>query len=102
MSIKKTVQRLGFRTGESIVYPAHGVGVITAIETVSGRVAWARRVSSLTQNRTASTDPCACSASTLRAPCAAAVCFSSANECATSSADAVPPRPCQPQKLLAS
>ncbi|HEV7275569.1 MAG TPA: CarD family transcriptional regulator [Devosiaceae bacterium] len=32
MSIKKSVQRLGFKTGEYIVYPAHGVGLITAIE----------------------------------------------------------------------
>jgi CarD family transcriptional regulator len=29
---KKTAQRLGFRTGEAIVYPAHGVGRITAVE----------------------------------------------------------------------
>jgi CarD family transcriptional regulator len=29
---KKTAQRQGFRTGEAIVYPAHGVGRITAIE----------------------------------------------------------------------
>src|SRR3954462_6643415 len=33
MSIaKKTAQRQGFKTGEAIVYPAHGVGRITAIE----------------------------------------------------------------------
>lgn len=32
MVTKKTVQRLGFKTGEHIVYPAHGVGLITAIE----------------------------------------------------------------------
>ena len=32
MSAKKTVQRHGFRTGESIVYPAHGVGKIVDIE----------------------------------------------------------------------
>jgi CarD family transcriptional regulator len=33
MSIKKTnQQRHGFKTGEFIVYPAHGVGQITAIE----------------------------------------------------------------------
>ena len=32
MVTKKTVQRLGFRTGEYIVYPAHGVGLITSIE----------------------------------------------------------------------
>jgi CarD family transcriptional regulator len=32
MSTKKSVQRLGFKTGEYIVYPAHGVGLITAIE----------------------------------------------------------------------
>lgn len=29
---KKTVQRQGFKTGEFIVYPAHGVGQITTIE----------------------------------------------------------------------
>jgi CarD family transcriptional regulator len=29
---KKSVTRQGFRTGEFIVYPAHGVGQITAIE----------------------------------------------------------------------
>lgn len=29
---KKAVQRQGFKTGEHIVYPAHGVGQITAIE----------------------------------------------------------------------
>lgn len=29
---KKTAQRQGFKTGEFIVYPAHGVGQITAIE----------------------------------------------------------------------
>lgn len=29
---KKTSQRLGFKTGESVVYPAHGVGQIVAIE----------------------------------------------------------------------
>ena len=32
MTIKKTNQREGFKTGESIVYPAHGVGRIMAIE----------------------------------------------------------------------
>lgn len=32
MSNKKSVQRLGFKTGEYVVYPAHGVGLITAIE----------------------------------------------------------------------
>jgi CarD family transcriptional regulator len=32
MVAKKSVQRLGFKTGEYIVYPAHGVGLITAIE----------------------------------------------------------------------
>jgi CarD family transcriptional regulator len=32
MSIKKTVTKQGFKTGESVVYPAHGVGKITAIE----------------------------------------------------------------------
>jgi CarD family transcriptional regulator len=29
---KKTTQRQGFKTGESVVYPAHGVGQIVAIE----------------------------------------------------------------------
>ncbi len=29
---KKTPARQGFKTGESIVYPAHGVGQIVAIE----------------------------------------------------------------------
>ncbi|MGO4707043.1 CarD family transcriptional regulator [Microvirga sp. 2MCAF38] len=29
---KKSAQRLGFKTGEAVVYPAHGVGRITAIE----------------------------------------------------------------------
>ncbi|MEO0327026.1 MAG: CarD family transcriptional regulator [Pseudomonadota bacterium] len=29
---KKTMQRQGFKTGEFVVYPAHGVGQITAIE----------------------------------------------------------------------
>ena len=32
MVAKKTVQRLGFKTGEYVVYPAHGVGMIVAIE----------------------------------------------------------------------
>jgi CarD family transcriptional regulator len=32
MVAKKSVQRLGFKTGEYIVYPAHGVGLITSIE----------------------------------------------------------------------
>jgi CarD family transcriptional regulator len=32
MVAKKTVQRLGFRTGEYIVYPSHGVGMITSID----------------------------------------------------------------------
>lgn len=32
MTPKKTTQRLGFKTSEFIVYPAHGVGQITAIE----------------------------------------------------------------------
>ena len=32
MVTKKAVQRLGFKTGEYIVYPAHGVGMITSIE----------------------------------------------------------------------
>ncbi|MCA1244053.1 CarD family transcriptional regulator [Stappia stellulata] len=31
-TVKKTAQRQGFKTGEFIVYPAHGVGQITAIE----------------------------------------------------------------------
>ncbi|WP_417767099.1 CarD family transcriptional regulator [Stappia sp.] len=31
-TMKKTAQRQGFKTGEYIVYPAHGVGQITAIE----------------------------------------------------------------------
>jgi len=31
-TMKKTSQRQGFKTGEFIVYPAHGVGQITAIE----------------------------------------------------------------------
>ncbi|MCG6857151.1 MAG: CarD family transcriptional regulator [Salaquimonas sp.] len=31
-TVKKTTQRHGFKTGEYIVYPAHGVGQITAIE----------------------------------------------------------------------
>ena len=29
---KKTVQRQGFKTGEMVVYPAHGVGQITGLE----------------------------------------------------------------------
>jgi len=32
MTTKKSVQRHGFRTGESIVYPAHGVGRIIDVE----------------------------------------------------------------------
>jgi len=32
MVAKKSVQRLGFKTGEYIVYPAHGVGLIVSIE----------------------------------------------------------------------
>ena len=32
MTTKKSVQRQGFKTGEFIVYPAHGVGQITGIE----------------------------------------------------------------------
>jgi CarD family transcriptional regulator len=32
MVTKKSVTRLGFKTGEYIVYPAHGVGLITSIE----------------------------------------------------------------------
>lgn len=31
-TMKKTVQRQGFKTGEFVVYPAHGVGQITEIE----------------------------------------------------------------------
>ncbi|SDR31276.1 CarD family transcriptional regulator [Pseudovibrio sp. Tun.PSC04-5.I4] len=35
---KKTAQRHGFKTGEHIIYPSHGVGVVTAVEeqTVAG------------------------------------------------------------------
>jgi CarD family transcriptional regulator len=29
---KKSAQRLGFKAGEAVVYPAHGVGRITAVE----------------------------------------------------------------------
>src|SRR6218665_2518673 len=32
MVAKKTTQRLGFKTGEYVVYPAHGVGQIMSIE----------------------------------------------------------------------
>lgn len=32
MVAKKTMQRAGFKTGEFVVYPAHGVGQITSIE----------------------------------------------------------------------
>lgn len=32
MATKKITQRAGFKTGEYIVYPAHGVGLINAIE----------------------------------------------------------------------
>jgi CarD family transcriptional regulator len=32
MVAKKSIQRLGFKTGEYIVYPAHGVGMIVSIE----------------------------------------------------------------------
>ena len=32
MVAKKSQQRLGFKTGEYVVYPAHGVGVIVSIE----------------------------------------------------------------------
>ena len=32
MVVKKTTQRLGFKTGEVVVYPAHGVGQIVSIE----------------------------------------------------------------------
>ncbi len=32
MVVKKSQQRLGYKTGEFVVYPAHGVGVIVAIE----------------------------------------------------------------------
>ncbi|HYF55496.1 MAG TPA: CarD family transcriptional regulator [Salinarimonas sp.] len=31
-TVKKTAPRPGFKTGEAIVYPAHGVGRITAVE----------------------------------------------------------------------
>ncbi|MEP3277231.1 MAG: CarD family transcriptional regulator [Stappiaceae bacterium] len=31
-NVKKTAQRQGFKTGEHVVYPSHGVGQITAIE----------------------------------------------------------------------
>ena len=49
MSIqKKTSQRQGFKTGESIVYPAHGVGQIVAIEERLAEVeGWERRVKEL-------------------------------------------------------
>ena len=33
MTAKKSTQRAGFRTGEHIVYPAHGVGRITGVDT---------------------------------------------------------------------
>ncbi|HMB10636.1 CarD family transcriptional regulator, partial [Saliniramus sp.] len=29
---KKNAKQLGFKAGEAVVYPAHGVGRITAIE----------------------------------------------------------------------
>jgi CarD family transcriptional regulator len=32
MATKKTTQRAGFKTGEYIVYPSHGVGLIQSIE----------------------------------------------------------------------
>ncbi|MBD8067019.1 CarD family transcriptional regulator [Devosia sp. PTR5] len=32
MVAKKSQQRLGFKTGEHVVYPSHGVGIIVAIE----------------------------------------------------------------------
>ncbi|MGJ8528939.1 CarD family transcriptional regulator [Maritalea sp.] len=32
MATKKSVQRQGFKTGEFVVYPAHGVGQITGID----------------------------------------------------------------------
>ena len=32
MVVKKTTQRLGYKTGEFVVYPAHGVGQIVSIE----------------------------------------------------------------------
>ena len=32
MVAKKQQQRLGYKTGEYVVYPAHGVGLVTAIE----------------------------------------------------------------------
>ena len=45
MTAKKTTQRQGFKTNEFIVYPAHGVGQIMAIEEqeVAGRQARAVR-----------------------------------------------------------
>jgi CarD family transcriptional regulator len=33
MTTKKTTKRAGFKTGEQIVYPAHGVGKIVGVET---------------------------------------------------------------------
>ena len=35
MTPKKTTQRQGFKTNEFIVYPAHGVGQIMAIDRIS-------------------------------------------------------------------
>ena len=32
MAAKKTIQRQGFKTGEHVVYPAHGVGQIVDVE----------------------------------------------------------------------
>jgi CarD family transcriptional regulator len=32
MVVKKTTQRLGYKTGEFVIYPAHGVGQIVSIE----------------------------------------------------------------------
>jgi len=32
MAVKKSVQRQGFKTGEFVVYPSHGVGQITGID----------------------------------------------------------------------
>ena len=32
MVVKKTTQRLGYKTGEYVIYPAHGVGQIVSIE----------------------------------------------------------------------
>ena len=39
MTAKKATQRQGFKTNEFIVYPAHGVGQIVAIEEAPAREA---------------------------------------------------------------